>query len=139
MNGSSIKQLQPHGANIPRRQCIPILYTKGTHYDVGFDMVSFIILILMKFGTKQTVLKEFWVSDKTDLTISDHRIHTNTQNWIRWNSYSWSFKSVNGIIIIRNVKTNNFWLSALPSFTYFVYIDKMVFYFPHFTSITRKR
>lgn len=30
------------GANIPRRQCIPILYTKGTHYDVGFDTVSFI-------------------------------------------------------------------------------------------------
>lgn len=26
--------------NIPRRQSIPILYTKGTHYDVGFDMVN---------------------------------------------------------------------------------------------------
>lgn len=24
--------------NIPRRQSIPILYTRGTHYDVGFDM-----------------------------------------------------------------------------------------------------
>lgn len=24
--------------NIPRRQAIPILYTRGTHYDVGFDM-----------------------------------------------------------------------------------------------------
>lgn len=35
--------LQPHGKHIPRRQCIPILYTKGTHYDVGFDMVSKII------------------------------------------------------------------------------------------------
>lgn len=29
----------PFGNHIPRRQCIPILYTKGTHYDVGFDMV----------------------------------------------------------------------------------------------------
>lgn len=24
--------------NIPRRQCIPIIYTSGTHYDVGFDV-----------------------------------------------------------------------------------------------------
>uniref|UniRef100_A0A1B0FPQ1 Uncharacterized protein n=1 Tax=Glossina morsitans morsitans TaxID=37546 RepID=A0A1B0FPQ1_GLOMM len=24
--------------NIPRRQAIPVLYTRGTHYDVGFDM-----------------------------------------------------------------------------------------------------
>ncbi|KAJ6638955.1 hypothetical protein Bhyg_11693, partial [Pseudolycoriella hygida] len=24
--------------NIPRRQAIPIIYTKGTHYDVGFDV-----------------------------------------------------------------------------------------------------
>lgn len=35
------EQLQPHGKHIPRRQCIPILYTKGTHYDVGFDVVRF--------------------------------------------------------------------------------------------------
>lgn len=35
----STEQLQPHGSHIPRRQCIPVLYTKGTHYDVGFDMV----------------------------------------------------------------------------------------------------
>lgn len=26
--------------NIPRRQCIPILYTRGTHYDIGFDVVN---------------------------------------------------------------------------------------------------
>lgn len=26
--------------NIPRRQCIPIIYTRGTHYDVGYDVVS---------------------------------------------------------------------------------------------------
>ncbi|XP_055304139.1 beta-alanyl-dopamine/carcinine hydrolase [Sitodiplosis mosellana] len=35
---TATEQLQPHGKNIPRRQCIPILYTKGTHYDVGFDV-----------------------------------------------------------------------------------------------------
>lgn len=23
-----------------RRNCIPIVYTKGTHYDVGYDVVS---------------------------------------------------------------------------------------------------
>jgi hypothetical protein len=25
---------------IGRRNCIPILYTRGTHYEVGFDVVS---------------------------------------------------------------------------------------------------
>lgn len=30
--------------NIPRRQCIPIIYTRGTNYDVGYDVVSFIKL-----------------------------------------------------------------------------------------------
>lgn len=46
MNGTTNKeQLQPHGKQIPRRQCIPILYTKGTHYDVGFDMVSEMMII----------------------------------------------------------------------------------------------
>uniref|UniRef100_T1GC45 Uncharacterized protein n=1 Tax=Megaselia scalaris TaxID=36166 RepID=T1GC45_MEGSC len=24
--------------NIPRRQAIPVLYTRGSHYEVGFDM-----------------------------------------------------------------------------------------------------
>lgn len=38
---TATEQLQPHGKNIPRRQSIPILYTKGTHYDVGFDVVRF--------------------------------------------------------------------------------------------------
>lgn len=32
-----------NGKNIPRRQAIPILYTRGTHYDVGFDMVSYFL------------------------------------------------------------------------------------------------
>lgn len=42
LNGTTAApQLQPHGKHIPRRQCIPILYTKGTHYDVGFDVVIF--------------------------------------------------------------------------------------------------
>lgn len=36
MNGTSI----PFGRHIPRRQCIPIIYTKGTHYEVGFDVVK---------------------------------------------------------------------------------------------------
>lgn len=41
MNGSAKADNNPppFGENIPRRQCIPILYTRGTHYDVGFDMV----------------------------------------------------------------------------------------------------
>lgn len=43
------EQLEPHGKLIPRRQCIPILYTKGTHYDVGFDVVS-VIWYLIDFS-----------------------------------------------------------------------------------------
>lgn len=31
---------QPFGKHIPRRHCIPVLYTTGTHYEVGFDMVK---------------------------------------------------------------------------------------------------
>lgn len=23
-----------------RRQCVPVIYTKGTHYEVGYDIVS---------------------------------------------------------------------------------------------------
>lgn len=38
---------QPHGKNIPRRQAIPILYTKGTHYDVGFDVVIYIRFLFL--------------------------------------------------------------------------------------------
>lgn len=30
--------------NYVRRNCIPIIYTKGTHYEVGFDVVSIIIV-----------------------------------------------------------------------------------------------
>lgn len=32
--------------NIPRRQCIPIIYTRGTHYEVGFDVVLITFLFL---------------------------------------------------------------------------------------------
>lgn len=46
MNGTTkTEKLQPHGKHIPRRQCIPILYTKGTHYDVGFDVVILFIFL----------------------------------------------------------------------------------------------
>lgn len=30
--------MSPSIKNIPRRQAIPILYTRGTHYDVGYDV-----------------------------------------------------------------------------------------------------
>lgn len=50
MDGTTTaEQLQPHGKNIPRRQSIPILYTKGTHYDVGFDVVI-LLMFLMDFS-----------------------------------------------------------------------------------------
>lgn len=47
LNKKSIKKINknmcPAVDNIltptTRRQCIPIIYTKGTHYDVGFDTV----------------------------------------------------------------------------------------------------
>ncbi|XP_062701180.1 beta-alanyl-dopamine/carcinine hydrolase isoform X2 [Aedes albopictus] len=35
--GESSK-MSPSIKNIPRRQAIPILYTRGTHYDVGYDV-----------------------------------------------------------------------------------------------------
>lgn len=35
--------------NIPRRQCIPIIYTRGTHYEVGFDVVLITILFFVCF------------------------------------------------------------------------------------------
>lgn len=33
--------------NIPRRQCIPIIYTRGTHYEVGFDVVLITFLFFL--------------------------------------------------------------------------------------------
>lgn len=35
--------------NIPRRQCIPILYTRGTHYDVGYDVGRTFAAIIKNF------------------------------------------------------------------------------------------
>lgn len=37
-NLSESSKMSPQIKNIPRRQAIPILYTRGTHYDVGFDV-----------------------------------------------------------------------------------------------------
>ena len=28
------------GENIGRRNSIPVIYTRGTHYEVGYDIVS---------------------------------------------------------------------------------------------------
>lgn len=36
--GSESSKMSPQIKNIPRRQAIPILYTRGTHYDVGYDV-----------------------------------------------------------------------------------------------------
>lgn len=39
-SGQNGAKKEPTGpTHMPRRQCIPIIYTKGTHYDVGFDVV----------------------------------------------------------------------------------------------------
>lgn len=35
---SESSKMSPQIKNIPRRQAIPILYTRGTHYDVGYDV-----------------------------------------------------------------------------------------------------
>lgn len=37
-NPSESSKMSPQIKNIPRRQAIPILYTRGTHYDVGYDV-----------------------------------------------------------------------------------------------------
>lgn len=41
--------------NIGRRNCIPILYTAGTHYDIGFDTVSFIFLFIKNISNPRAV------------------------------------------------------------------------------------
>lgn len=66
MNGTAtIQQLQPYGKNIPRRQSIPILYTKGTHYDVGFDVVIMPIysnyFIIFREETNYSEEQEWWI------------------------------------------------------------------------------
>lgn len=51
----------PVSKNIPRRQCIPIIYTRGTHYDVGYDVVSsFLFDFLISHNETR-----FFVNDKT--------------------------------------------------------------------------
>lgn len=39
---------QPFGEHLPRRHCIPILYTRGTHYEVGYDVVNILSFYLEK-------------------------------------------------------------------------------------------
>lgn len=41
--------MTPSIKNIPRRQAIPILYTRGTHYDVGFDVGRNFAAIIKSF------------------------------------------------------------------------------------------
>lgn len=48
--------MSPSIKNIPRRQAIPILYTRGTHYDVGYDVVSRTRIIVL-----------FYLVDTSDL------------------------------------------------------------------------
>lgn len=32
-----------------RRQAIPIIYVRGTHYDIGFDVVSLLLSLVLLF------------------------------------------------------------------------------------------
>lgn len=47
----------PVTEELARRHCIPIVYTRGTHYEVGFDVVSyyFNIFILHKILIKNSI------------------------------------------------------------------------------------
>ncbi|XP_055909851.1 beta-alanyl-dopamine/carcinine hydrolase [Eupeodes corollae] len=47
--------------NIPRRQAIPILYTRGTHYDVGFDMGRTFAAIIKSFLQLSQPLNEVYL------------------------------------------------------------------------------
>ncbi|XP_054729751.1 beta-alanyl-dopamine/carcinine hydrolase [Anastrepha obliqua] len=47
--------------NIPRRQAIPVLYTRGTHYDVGFDMGRTFASIIKNFLLLSTPLNESYL------------------------------------------------------------------------------
>jgi hypothetical protein len=42
----------PAVEDIGRRRCIPIIYTTGTHYEVGFDVVKIILIILFASFSK---------------------------------------------------------------------------------------
>lgn len=51
-----------------RRQAIPILYTRGSHYEVGFDMVSRIWIIVSHPESCYSFLcylgSHIWLDDK---------------------------------------------------------------------------
>ena len=45
----------------PRRATVPVLYTRGTHYEVGYDIVSPLIhSICKKVGAVPNVLVGQW-------------------------------------------------------------------------------
>lgn len=48
-NLSESSKMSPQIKNIPRRQAIPILYTRGTHYDVGYDVGRTFAALIKKF------------------------------------------------------------------------------------------
>lgn len=51
--------MSPSISKLPRRQCIPIIYTRGTHYEVGFDVVGLLVinhpqLLLLMVGERES-------------------------------------------------------------------------------------
>lgn len=71
---------------IPRRQAIPILYTRGTHYDVGFDMVSYFHSdsIIRIISSEVRELFDIWLKRclEADLVRSD-LLHKHMQH-LKW-------------------------------------------------------
>uniref|UniRef100_A0A336M098 CSON009422 protein n=1 Tax=Culicoides sonorensis TaxID=179676 RepID=A0A336M098_CULSO len=51
----------PVTQNIARRQCIPIIYTRGTHYDVGYDVGRTFGAIIKNFLQLSNPLNESYL------------------------------------------------------------------------------
>jgi hypothetical protein len=72
-----------------RRQAIPVLYVRGTHYDVGYDVVTFMILNLIN-STQ-------WHNDISDDSLSlkfkfKHTLTVNNQEHLTYCDFGKSNK-----------------------------------------------
>lgn len=47
--------------NLKRRQCIPVIYTRGTHYAVGYDIGRTFRSMIQNFIEHEKILNEVWL------------------------------------------------------------------------------
>ncbi|XP_074030172.1 C45 family peptidase tan [Leptinotarsa decemlineata] len=73
----------PVSEGIGRRQCIPILYTRGTHYEVGFDVGRTFSGIIQSFVTSCKALNEEFLPAYS--TPEGRRAYEDTLNSLKKN------------------------------------------------------